>query len=362
MLQRLRAFLSFFLHRKKIFILLVIILAAVAIFKPFGFFGDNSASKYKTETMALGELSTTINVSGVVQAENLATMPFLSAGRVSYVGFKVGDHVKAGDVIASLDTTEAQANVVKAQAALKSSQSTLNKVLDDIHLAQYGNGGFSNVGSANETETQKAGREEAQAAEISAEQDLQKAEKELQWESIIAPFEGVISDISSIAVGENVSATTNSSVTVVGDGKLKFVANVDETQYGRLKMGQTGTISLDAFPDETFSGAITKIGVSAITLSTGGSVIPVDLTLSDDSRLKNGLNGDVDFNITGKTNVLTLPLSAVKKDSSGKYVYLLRNNKPVRQNVTTGDSLGTKVEITSGLKVGDTVILSGVSQ
>lgn len=347
---------EFFLQRKKIIAVVLLLAAGVFIFKPFGIFKGSEAVKgLKTEQVKVGALSTTISVSGMVEAENLASMSFLSAGRVAWVGFKEGDKVTSGQIIASLDNTEAQTAVSKAEAALKSAQSALDKVYDDLNLAHGTN-------YSDETQTQKTTREQAEMARDGAYQSLQGAQKALQWNSIVAPFDGVISEIKGIAVGENITPTSGSSVTVVGGGKLKFVANVDETEFGQLKLGQTGTIVLDAFPDEKFTGTITKFGVSAVKLATGGSVVPVEVSLPDDSRLKNGLNGEVEFTITGKQDVLTLPRSVVKKDDAGQYVYLQVGGSPLRQTVATGESLGSQVEITSGLKENDIVIISDVKK
>ncbi len=344
-------------HHKKLSFVFLLILAGFLAYKPFGLIGGSKSADYKIQVISRGDLSTTINVSGIVQAENLATMEFLSTGRVSYLGFKEGDKVISGQVIASLDSIEAQDTVSKDQALLKSAQSAVDKVYDDIRLFQYGNGG-----TTGETQAQKTTREQAETARDAAYQDLQKAQKELQWETIIAPFDGVISNISGIAVGENVGPTSGASVTEVGDGRLKFIANVDETEYGQLRLGQSGKILLDAFPDETFNGTITKFGVTAVKLETGGSVVPVEVSLPDDARLKNALNGEVDFTVIGKSNVFTLPRSAVKDDGTNSYIYLKINNKPVRQNIITGMSLGSRVEIVSGLKSGDEVIISEIAQ
>ncbi|MCL5071521.1 MAG: efflux RND transporter periplasmic adaptor subunit, partial [Actinobacteria bacterium] len=291
----------------------------------------SSKPTYKTVVVSKGDLSEVINASGMVESENQATITFLASGRVSYVGFKAGDIVKKGDIIASLDSVQARDAVSKAEATFKSAQSSLNKVLDDIHLSQYGNGGFANIGTANETMTQKNDREAAEMTRDGAYQDLQSARKNLEWSTIIAPFDGVISDVSGLFVGQNVSALSPGNVTVVGSGDLKFVANVDEIDFANLVASQSGEITIDAFPEETLKGIISKIGVAAIKLAAGGSVVPVDVTLPQHQKLKAGLNGEVNFTVTKKTDVIVLPKSSVRKDNSTNFVYLLIDGKPVRK-------------------------------
>lgn len=354
--------LRFITQHKKIFgiLLALIVVGGFGSYK-MGWIGS-SAPSYRTLTVSKGDLSTIINASGMVESENQATLSFLTSGRASYLGFKVGDSVKKGQLIASLDPTQAQEAYSKAEATYKSAQSSLNKVLDDIHLSQYGNGGFSNIGSSNETMTQKNLREAAEMTRDGAYQDLQSAGKNLQWTTIIAPFDGVISDISGINIGQNISALSPGTITLVGPGKLKFVANVDEIDYSRLESSQSGEISLDAFPEEIFKGQITQIGVTAIKLATGGSVVPVDISLPENSKIKSGLNGEVNFTVTTKKDVFVLSKSTIRTENSTNFVYLLINNKPEKRTVKIGETLGSQTEIVSGLNSGDKVILGDVKQ
>ena len=357
-----KSVINFLLKHKKVIIILAILISLIAFGSyKMGWVGPTTPT-YKTTTLAKGDLSTIINASGEVESENQATLSFLTSGRLAYLGFKAGDSVKKGQIIASLDSTQAYETYSKADSAYKSAQSTLTKVLDDIHLSQYGNGGFSNIGSANETMTQKNTREVAEMARDAAYQDLQSTRKSLEWSTIIAPFDGTISEISGIYVGQNISAASPGLIKIVGMGQLKFVANLDEIDYSKLKVGETAEILLDAFPEDKFNGQITKIGVAAIKLTTGGSVVPVDLTISNPEKLKSGLNGEINITITTKKDILVLPNSAVRKEGDLRYVYLLVNKKAEKKTVTVGETLGSQTEIIGGLNEGDLVILGDITK
>lgn len=346
-------------HKKILIILLLLIVGGIFISFKTGLLGK-SPIPYKTQIVAVGNLSNIINASGQVKSQNFVTMGFLSSGRIAKVNYKEGDKIKKSEIIASLDNIQQQASVSDAQADLKSYQSALNKVLDDIHLYQYGMGGFSNIGSSSETQTQKTNREQAEMARDSAYQALLSAQKALDLTTIIAPFNGVISDISNMEIGQNVGASSGSSITLVGTEKYKFVADVDEIEFRNLSASQSGEIILDAFPDNKFTGIITSIGIAAEKLSTGGSVVPIELSLDSTEKLMNGLNGEVTFTITIKNDVITLPKTAIRKSDGAEFVYVLQNAKPVKINITTGQSLGNQTEITGGLKVGEKVILGDV--
>jgi RND family efflux transporter MFP subunit len=346
-----------FKSKKRIVLTLVLIGVLVYAFKPFGLFKSPSPSDlYKSEKVARADLSTTITASGIVEADNQATISFLTGGRVAGLYFNEGEKVLKGQVIASLDATEAQQTVSKAEASYHSAQSAVTKVLDDIRLSRGSNNG------TDETMTQKNLRETAEAARDVSYQSLQTAQKQLQWTTIVAPFDGVISDISGLEIGQNVTAASGTSVTVVGSGDLKFKANIDEIDYSRLSLGQKGEIILDAFPEEKIAGQISKIWVAATKLPTGGSVIPVEITLPQDGKLKSGLNGEVTFTIVARENVLLIPRTALRKDNGDSYTNVLNKDKIEKKTVKVGEALGNKVEISSGLNEGDLVILGDVKK
>lgn len=347
------------INHKKIIGSLIIVIFLVILYSR-GALGNTSAEGvYKTEVAAKRDLTTTINASGNIEAENKATMGFLSSGRVAQLNFKEGDEVKQGQIIASLDSTEGSLAVAKAEETLKNAQAALDKVIDDIHLYQYGNGGFSNVGSANETQAQKTDREKAEATVNVAYDDLRKSQKQLEWYTIVAPFDGIISDIIGMSVGQNTSVAS-SQVTLVGKGGLKFVANVDEMEFGSLQVGQTGEVILDAFSNDKFIGTITKIAGFATKLSTGGSAIAVELSLPESNKFKHGLNGEVNFQINSKRGVLAVPKAAVRKNNGSPYVYTLEKGKVLKKDIVIGESLGGQTEVITGVSEGDKVILGDV--
>lgn len=344
-------------RHKKIILFIVVLIIAGGIF----FYKIRSqSSEYKTLTVKKDVLSSTINASGLVKTENQATMGFLSTGRLASINYKKGDRVKKGAVIASLNNVAQSTAVSGAEADYNFAQSALDLVLDNIHLSQYGMGGFANIGTSNETQTQKTARQEAQMTRDSAYQNLQSAQNALSLTTIIAPFDGIISDISNMEPGQNITANTGASVTLIGTAKYKFIADVDEIEFKTLTASQSGEIILDAYPDEKFNGAVTFIGVAAVKLSTGGSVIPVELSMENNEKLLNGLNGEVTFTKIIKENVISLPKTAVRKAEGQEYAYVLIKDKPVRKNITTGKSVNNQIEITDGLLEGDKVILGDV--
>lgn len=281
-----------FILGKKAIVLLALLFLIGAIFylKPaFLFKGQSLEYSFKTATVQNGDLLATINASGQIEAENQAAIKFLTSGRVVKVYVKEGVMVRQGDVLASLDVQEAEYALAKAEASLRSAQSAVDKVLDDIRLFRHTN---DNNG---ETQTQKNAREEAEAARDAAYQDVLKYKKAFSLYTINAPFDGTVIQIADMEEGQNITTASASSITVMGDGELRFAANIDETDFRHLTLGQKGKITLDAFPGTEFEGEITKIAVAAQKLTTGGAVIPIQLSFANTEDFKSGLNGEVDF-------------------------------------------------------------------
>jgi RND family efflux transporter MFP subunit len=350
--------LKLLLHRRyQVIVLIVVILVCIFLIKPFGLFKSAPDNTYRIENVVQNDLTSTLNVSGLVEADNQATMSFLSSGRVSFVGFKEGDLVKKWQVIASLDNTESRQSVSRAEASLHSTQAALDKVIDDIKLWQYGNNN-----TTGETQTQKTAREQAEMARDAAYQSLAGARKQLEWTTVVAPFDGVITSMNAMSVGQNITPASSSSVTVVGSNSYQFVANVDEIEFANLKLGQSGEVILDAYPEQIFTCQISYISDAATKLASGGSVVPIKLTLPEDPRIKSGLNGEVTFQIMGKQNVLNIPVSALRQEGKTDYVYVLVTGKPIKRVVKTGESLANRVEIVTGLSVDEKIVLGEVKQ
>lgn len=317
-------------------------------------------SRHKTtfETVSDAQkvnFSNLITASGDIEAENQTSLTFLNPGRVTYLGFKEGDKVQKGQVIASLDTTILEHNITASEAQYRSAQAALNKILDDIHLFQYGNGGFANVGTANETQTQKTLRQQAEEAVNITYDNLQNAKQQLALSTIVAPFDGTILSIQNISENANVSLSSNSSITLVGSGKLKFVSNILEQDINSIHEGQAVSIMLDSNKDLKLSGTVSKIASGKSTLANGTNVIKVDIQLNDSpAMIQPGQTGSISISST-LSGVTTVPSWVVL---SNKYIWVLENGQTTLKTVKIGPTEQGQTVITEGLTPSDKLILN----
>ncbi|PJB66591.1 MAG: hypothetical protein CO096_16890 [Armatimonadetes bacterium CG_4_9_14_3_um_filter_66_14] len=199
-----------------------------------------------------------------------------------------------------------------------------------------------------------ASRAQSQAARATTQ--VQAAQ--LSYATITAPLTGIIASVAT-QEGETVAAglTAPTFVTIVDLSKLQVDAYVDETDIGKVKIGQPVTFTVDAYPDKDFTGRVTAIYPKAVIQQ---NVVSYDTVITiDDSGglLKPDMTASVILEVGERSNVLTVPNKAVKREEGEKVVYVMEQGKPVRRNVRTGWKDSDYTEILAGLKEGDRVLL-----
>lgn len=335
-------------------IFFVLVLLGIVGFTLFNIFlkaKNNQQNFFETSTATI---PSEVITQGTVVSKKQEALHFSMGGRVVYLPYQEGDSVKAGEVLASLDATDLQANILSAQANYQSAQASLNKVLDDIHLYQYGNGGQANVGSTNETQTQKTQRQVAENTVNAAYDNWQRAQKDLTSASLIAPFDGILvhEDISNTGVN-----VTPANVLVVADpAQLVFQVQIPDTEMANIHEGAQTNIILDGRGNQSLSGTVSKIYPEKVILGSGGTGYKVDIESAD---LAN-------YAVLGSTGRVL-----IQSDISGpnpvvpswtvlghQYVWILENKKPVLKKVKVGEQKDGLVAILEGLKNGDQVIIN----
>lgn len=367
-------------------LLLILIGSGYYIYK--NYFVASQQTTYQTSQAVKGTLVSSISSSGTITQGSSLAITSQATGVVSKVYVKNGDQVYQGQTIAEitpdLNSQQNQAaawtSYVNASNSVKNSennvrnaQAALDKTLDDIHLFQYGNGGYSNVGSANETMTQRQDRTSSEVALNNAQNNLatSKASLSSAWLAyqktstiITAPLSGTVNGMT-ISEGSAISGSTDSNNTassqtlgsvVLPNGKLQATVNLTEIDVTRVKAGQKVTLTMDAFKDKTFTGKVLSINTNG-SVSSGVTTYPtvIEFDSSIDGALPNmAVNATIITSI--KDNVLLVPSGAVTTTNGTSTVRVMRNGTPETVTVEIGDSNDTQTEIKSGLNEGDEVI------
>lgn len=196
----------------------------------------------------------------------------------------------------------------------------------------------------------------AEARVAKARAGLELAVANLNDTVIAAPVAGTITKVNN-KIGEQTSLST-AVMTMIGDSNLEIEVNIPESDIVKIDVGQAADITLDAFSDDlVFAGTITFID-PAETVIQDVVYYKVKVQFNEDSnKIKPGMTANVTVHAAEKTNVMRVPIRAVKQKNGDKIVEVLTAGDIVEEKkVTTGLKGDDFIEITSGLKVGEEVI------
>ena len=245
--------------------------------------------------------------------------------------------------LTEVNTAIANLNTIAQNVA--SQQATVAQAQANLTLKQAGS-------TPQAIAAQEAQVEQAQAGVANAEANLQGAE-------IVAPISGVVTQ-QDAKIGQLASPGTP-LVSIIGTGGFEVDAGVSETDVGKLAVGDTVTMTLDAFPNETFAGSVFYIA-PAQTNTQGVITYQTKIAFTKpDPRLKSGLTANIDIQTKHDDNVLILPQYAILQNDQGTYVETLENNIVKQNPVTLGiqDQKGN-VELISGVTAGEQVLNIGL--
>ncbi|MFZ5651423.1 MAG: efflux RND transporter periplasmic adaptor subunit [Bacillota bacterium] len=307
----------------------------------------------ETVVLQMEKASRYSDLSGTLQPVEEAALSFEAAGRILEMPFKEGDRVMAADLMASLDATEYSVQVAQAKTGLDKALVNFQKAKDDFaRLDQlHSQGAIS-----------KSDFENAQNRLTVAEKDYLYAQQ--AYSLVAGSGQGPGKDRLRAPMGGTVIAKLSSVGQTVGIGvpvyrigqvdSLKVVLPVPDHEISLWRAGETVALSLYKNSRE---GRITRIYP---TTSQGTGTIGVEVTIPNPAR--DWFPGQVvrALRAVETREGLFLPAEAVMSRGEGKpYVFIANGETAVKTPVTTGDLIGARMEITSGLKAGDRVIVKG---
>lgn len=233
-------------------------------------------------------------------------------------------------------------DVTQAEEALRQAQSGLS--MAHANVAQV--------------KVKEADIRTAHAQVSQAEAALHNAQTQLSYTRIVSPVSGVIASVST-QEGETIAAGLQAPtfVTIVDLSKLQVDALVDETDIGRVKVGDSAAFTVDSYPDEEFEGRVTAIYPKAIIDQNVVNYDVVVTIANPRGMLRPDMTANVTVNIATKSNVLVVPNKAIKREEGAKVVYVVENGKPVRRTIRTGWKDSDYTEIVSGVREGDRVLV-----
>lgn len=386
---------------------------AVMVIVVMGVKGGSKAVQYRTEQVRRGDLVVVVTATGTLQPTNKVDVGSELSGTIKTVEADYNSKVRAGQVLARLDTTKLEATIAQSRAALeaakaKALQARATVTETGAKLTQYRkvrdlSGG--KVPSQTEMDAATAAFERAGADAANCNASVSQAEATLKAnltdlsKSVIkSPINGIVLT-RSIEPGQTVAASFTAPVlfTLAEDlTKMELHVNVDEADIGRVQEGQKAVFNVAAHPDRSFEAEITQVRYGS---STTSGVVTYETVLkvgNPDLLLRPGMTATADITVRKLENAVLVPASALrfsppvqaeKKASGGvigalmprppgsgqpqredggkgqqKRVWTLSKGRLTSVSITVGAQNGGVTEVTSGnLQPGTEVVTDTVT-
>ena len=384
------------------------IVAVVALLIAGGVFaatrGGTKIDPSKLAKVEKGDLAKSVVATGKVTPITKVEVKSKASGIVKKLLVDYGDRVKKGQLLAQLDKIEIEAQVEQSKAGLEAAQASLQSSQADFERAkvdaegpdvpllkraydravEHGEGrrGF-HLCTRRRAEELRTSAEQAErfqgagdrpqsedrpvAGEVAQDQaNLKQLEEQLSYTDIISPIDGIVLS-RDVQMGDAVSSilVLGSSATLVmtlGDTSEVYVkGKVDESDIGKVYLGQRARIKVESFKDKTFDGKVTKIspmGVEKDNVTTFEVRVSIQ---NPGGELKAEMTANAEIILEEHKNVLQIPEGAILYDKDKKASVEIPNPKGKEGKdkvaVNIGISNGAKTEVLSGLKEGDQVVL-----
>jgi len=311
------------------------------------------------------DVMSTVSADGTVGPNDSADVDFNTDGTISRIPVEVGNRVSIGDPLAYVSNRAAGQELTAAKADLRAAKANREAVEEETEDDDDGDASTAKISDEERDQQRLAAKASVEQAELA----VLQAQESMDDLVLRAPVAGIITAING-TVGSSTNGSDSDSDSGAGDtfatiaDLSSWVVECDfsEADVAKVKEGDEVEITFGAIPNETFTGKVRTIDLTATTsenVTTYG--VEVDV-LNAPSELRDGASASVTVTTASATNVLAVPTSAVTTDAQGNTtVKLVKDGKSTSHTVQIGIKGDTYTEITSGLSVGDVVELGATS-
>ncbi len=369
------------LRRKAFWIVVIGLLLAVVLWRCSS--GGKAAPAYVTEPLARGDIVSRVSASGSLSAVVTVEVGSQVSGRIQSLFADFNSVVRKGERIAKIDPALFEAAVEQAQANVVAARGNLARLQaqseESARQARRATQLFDQkIVSENDRDAAVSSARAAAAAVQQAEGQLsqtlaalRQAQTNLRYTDIVAPTDGIVIS-RAVNVGQTVAASLQAPVifTIAQDLRAMEVhTNVAESDIGRLQAGMAASFTVDAYPNERFTGRIREIRNAPQVVQNVVTYDAVIDVANPDLRLKPGMTATVAVIADRRAAVLRVPNAALRFRPAGdepqtggtaagrRAVFVLEQGRLQRRELTVGLSDGRFTEVTGGgLREGEVVV------
>ena len=345
--------------------------AAAAVFLAVGafFFLKTLGPDEEVELTTVGfvspsQASSVLTANGYVVAQRKASVASKATGRIVYLGFHEGDKVKQGDIIARIESDDVEAALSQAKADLEATKAERNDA--ERTLARTKRLLESQLVSQADFDAAQSRYDRVLALIASREAGVKGAQVQVENTRIRAPFDATIltknADVGEVVAPFAAGASSRVAVVTLADmSSLEVEADVSESNIERIKINQPCEIILDAYPEKRYSGYVNKI---VPTADRSKATVLTKIRFNDrDGRVLPEMSAKAYFLSTeaavsvSAPSKLAVSASAITTNRDQRIAFRFNENMITEVPVELGETMGTMIEIKSGLRSGDKVVL-----
>ncbi|MGS3185753.1 efflux RND transporter periplasmic adaptor subunit [Aeromonas taiwanensis] len=285
----------------------------------------------------------TIEAIGFIEPNQGVTLSSELSGTIDAIRFESGAHVKADQLLLSLDSSVEKANLLSSQARLPAAKAKFDR--------------YKNLYQKNSISRDQL--DDAEAAYRSLEADIESLKATIARREVRAPFSGAVG-LRNVFLGQYLEPGTE-IVRLEDTSVMRLRFTVPQTDISKISLGQTIKINVDAYPQTQFDGQITAIE-PAVNYQSGLVQVQADIP-NNDGQLRSGMFARASIILPTVKDQIVIPQSAISFTLYGENVYVIHEADGVKRAkqvvVKAGERRGDDVHVLSGIKAGDEIVLSG---
>lgn len=288
-----------------------IVVLAAAVY--FIFLGSSTRKyEYRFDKITKGDIAAVVNATGAISAVTQVDVGTQVSGIVAKLYADFNSVVKEGQIIAQIDSTflvqavkDAEANLDRARAQLADAKRAVDR--EKVMLEKGLDPQVTYDAALTTYESNSAAMKQAQAT-------LDRAKINLTYATIYAPIDGVVINRQA-NIGQTVAASFSSPTlyTIANDlHKMQVLATIDESDIGMISVGEQANFTVDAYPEQKFSGTVSQIRLAPVTVQNVVNYNVVIAVNNDELKLMPGMTANVKIQIASAADVMRVPNMALR--------------------------------------------------